>query len=246
MRERKREVPTPVAFSSTRRRQRVNCCADCRLPPTSCCPTALSAMDSRRLQELREVYTQLSQQSTGPDGAQADAAAAVPAPAGSSPALPPGQPTTTSGQHGDNTNNLNPGGLSQGLNPTQPPTPSPVPAGSGGSGASVSGGAASLPALNRGTSFMSDSEHDGAGSGGGGTGAGTAGKRKRKRSERNSFYPGSYFEWTDELMVSAVCRWRGKLLCRLLLRGRVLCTKPLRAAVGQSTQLVKPSRNTTL
>lgn len=62
--------------------------------------------------------------------------------------------------------------------------------------------------LHRGTSFRSDSEHDGGGSAGTGPGAGTAGtgtgtggKRKRKRSERNSFYPGSYFEWTDELMV---------------------------------------------
>ncbi|CAM9687539.1 unnamed protein product, partial [Scytosiphon promiscuus] len=35
-------------------------------------------MDSRRLQELRDVYTQLSHQSTGPDGSQA---AVVPAPA---------------------------------------------------------------------------------------------------------------------------------------------------------------------
>ncbi|CAM9889834.1 unnamed protein product, partial [Ectocarpus fasciculatus] len=27
-------------------------------------------------------------------------------------------------------------------------------------------------------------------------------KKKRKRSERNSFYPASYFEWTDKLMAN--------------------------------------------
>lgn len=141
---------------------------------------ACASMDSRRLQELRDVYTQLSQQSTGPDGAQAGTGAAF-------------------GQ-GDN----NSAGLSQGSTPTQP-APARIPAGSSGRSASPSGGAASLPAPNRAASFMSDTEHDGGDSAaaGAGIGTGTGGKRKRKRSERNSFYPGSYFEWTDELMVSA-------------------------------------------
>eukprot|EP00752_Nemacystus_decipiens_P018239 g16367.t1 len=159
-------------------------------------------MDSRRLHELREVYTQLSQQSTGPDGAPADAAAAAPAPAGS-PTPPAGhEPATPRERDVNNTNNPNSAGLSQGFSPTQPLTQAPVTAaGGGGSSAPPSGGAASQPALLRGTSFVSDSEHEG----GGGAGAGAAaagGKRKRKRSGRNSFYPGSYFEWTDELMAN--------------------------------------------
>lgn len=46
---------------------------------------------------------------------------------------------------------------------------------------------------------------DGAGAiggGGGGGGGGSTSKRRRKnKREGNAFYPRSYFEWSDELMV---------------------------------------------
>eukprot|EP00903_Cladosiphon_okamuranus_P015130 g13992.t1 len=108
----------------------------------------------------------------------------------------------------------NSAGLSQGFNLNEPLMgPTAAQAGSGGISAPLSGAATTPPLLSSATSFMSDSEHtDGGGAAGGaGSGAGpgpaaaaaaAGSKRKRKRSERNSFYPASYFEWTDELMAN--------------------------------------------
>lgn len=88
---------------------------------------------------------------------------------------------------------------------------------SGGAGANAGTGAAATSQtailtaqqqrLKRESSSLSMSASEAEPHDGGGGSAGTAGsgggKRKRKRSGRDSFYPGSYFEWTEELMVSS-------------------------------------------
>lgn len=281
-----------------------------------------AAMDSRRLQELRDVYAKLSHQSTGPDvAAAAAAAAAVAASAaglggrrnnnaaqstldasivGNVAPFPSDCSTSSSGREaprtsrigsikaaatisssggarvggdGDGGNGGGGGALGVRNDTSSTAAASSIAASTAAAGASTASSAASTafsaassaaaPAhqngeatcpdvvearllrrgsgvgngggrsmLKRGSSFGEQQTSSGGvavGLGGAGGSGGGVGKRRRKskRGERNKFYPRSYFEWTDELMVSvgAVCCVESFTRARVVLVEPLLSTK---------------------
>lgn len=224
-------------------------------------------MGSRRLQELRDVYAKLSQQSTGPDDAVVgvpehglDRSNDLPSAPFPTPTVPGASSTLDSIGTIDNSrvgssptsaqattvavsSSAAQLGAACGRSVTKSKT-KPSPARTGGEGTAfpeTERGASSGLAVNADrvdkTSQQSENifgnrssgpssstsvdpvflslkrepssagePNSSAGAGAGGVAAGQSKKRKRSRRKGNSFYPKSYFEWTDELMVRHVRR----------------------------------------